>query len=76
MNSYAEVYKQITGTTPPKPWAERTPEERLRARKLFLDTVRESSDKDDAAVEEFFRTIRAETPSQRIQFPASEKDIA
>lgn len=77
MNSYtAEVYEQITGAAPPKPWADRTDEERLRARKLFLEAVRGSSDEDDAAVDEFFRTIRAEVPSERPEFPASEKDIA
>lgn len=77
MNSYtAEIYENITGTAPPKPWAERTHEERLQARKLFLDTVRGSSDEDDAAVDEFFRTIRAEVPCKRPEFPATEKDIA
>jgi hypothetical protein len=77
MSTYtAEIYKQITGAARPKPWAERTHEERLRARKLFLQTVCDSSDADDAAVDEFFRTIRAEVPSTRSEFSASEKDIA
>ena len=77
MNLHAtEAYKRITGTAPPKAWSERTPEERLQARELFLSAVRESSDKDDSAVEEFFRTIRTEVPAQRPEFSATEEDIA
>ena len=51
--SYAdEVYKQITGMNPPPLWAERTPEERLRARDAFIAAVNESDD--DDAVDELF----------------------
>ena len=77
MNQHAaETYKRITGVAPPKPWAERTHDERLRARELFFQTVRESSEEDVLAVEEFFRVIRAETPPESSRFLASEEEIA
>jgi hypothetical protein len=41
-----EMYKRITGVEPPKPFAEKTVEERLRDRDRFLAIVNDSPDDD------------------------------
>jgi hypothetical protein len=40
------MYKKITGVEPPKSFAEKTPEERLRDRDRFLAVVNEAPDDD------------------------------
>jgi hypothetical protein len=52
----AETYKRITGVDMPKPYAERTNEERLAARDRFFKTVNESND--DDAIDDLFRNTR------------------
>jgi hypothetical protein len=51
-----EMYKRITGVDMPKPFSERTHEERVQAQNEFLDAVAESDD--DDAVDDLFRNTR------------------
>jgi hypothetical protein len=51
-----EMYKSITGVDMPKPFAERTHEERVQAQNKFLASVAESDD--DDAIDDLFRDTR------------------
>ncbi len=68
MTQYAvECYRRITGVDPPKPFGERSLEEQRRDWDLFLQTVRDSSDEEDDAVDDLFTNIRMNI---RLQSPA------
>jgi hypothetical protein len=77
MSPYAaEAYKRITGEDPPKPFHEKTLEEQILARDLFLKSVRESSKEEDDAVDELFRIIRENRKLEIWDRPEVEEEIA
>jgi hypothetical protein len=56
MSYSAEQYKRIAGVEPPKPFALKTPAERIHDREQFLALVNTSQDED--AVDELFKNVR------------------
>ncbi len=55
MTQTTELYKRITGVDPPKPFTQKTHEERLRDRDKFIAAVNDSDD--DDAVDELLEYI-------------------
>jgi hypothetical protein len=55
----------------PKPWAERTPEEKRRAREAFIASVENSTPEEDAAMDEYVAIIlkNLEDSRSRVQLP-------
>jgi hypothetical protein len=64
-NANNEAYKRITGRDMPKPWAERTEEEKIRAREAFIASIENSTPEEDAAVDEFIAIIEKNLAESR-----------
>jgi hypothetical protein len=60
-----EVYKRITGMDMPKPWAERTEEEKTRAHDVFVASVTNSTPAEDEAIDEFIANIQKNLEESR-----------
>ena len=63
--STQEAYKRMTGADLPKPWAERTEAERLRAREAFLASISSSGAEDEAAMDEFIANVQRNLEESR-----------
>lgn len=66
MNYSAEMYKQITGQYPPKPFAEKTDEERRQDREHFFAIVNASPD--DGSADDFIENARMNPVLQQPDF--------
>ncbi len=63
--STQEAYKRITGMDMPKPWAERTEEEKIRAHDVFVTSVTNSTPEEDKAIDEFIANIQKNLEESR-----------
>jgi hypothetical protein len=66
-DSAKDAYKRITGRDMPKPWSERTHEDKEQARRHFLASLEASTPEDDAAMDEFVAIIQQGLDESRAQ---------
>lgn len=71
-NASNEAYKRITGRDMPKPWAERTEEDKLRAQQEFIASVHNASPEEDAQMDEFIAIIQKNLRESRSLIPLTE----
>ncbi len=64
-NANNEAYKRITGFDMPKPWAERTEEEKEQAHQNFIASLKNSTPEEDAAMDEFVAIIQRNLEESR-----------
>jgi hypothetical protein len=72
----AEMYKQLTGADLPRPFAEKTPDERTRDWEHFLALVNEGDEVSDADFDTFLKQANSAFSNLALQPAALEDEDA